>query len=562
MGSSLSLSQQSAVDTINQWRSRPRHELIFDSGRREISQYLQAIDKLDETNARGSNDRLISTAMDRLRSEFDAVLRRCVLLHPPGPISTTEWSSSDSTANAFRYEDYVLADAFSDDIVDFLTNVAARMNSRGKIEDCVRVYKSVRKPYLQSQLKRLRFDELRGDHNQRRYVQDELKVKMELWIQVSKICVRILFEKERKLCDRIFGNVAAGGGGDNDIAHDCFVGTVKDSAVLLFRFAEDLSQRRQPYAEMGAVLGVYEAFLWVLPDAQALFASAPGKGIRDVCSQAYSLIQDDAVRMLYDLHHDILHEAIASDEHGGVHSTTEFVVGQIEVVVKNKNLLTGLIRSAPSLNFGDAAIPQEELRRYANSSGFLEQYLVLTILVLLSNLKTKSKSYRDPCLGHLFTMNNLRCILKGIEASPDLQEMVGARLIAKMRDDLASARASYETTTCDKFLTCLRDDGIYTSRCCLGSRPSKAAVRRRLSSFNDVYEKVDDLHSHWKIPDLQLRNEVRLRMSEILVPRYRKFIAEFGSKPETKLVVEGNMRHRPEDLEVLVQQKLFANSDS
>ncbi|KAG6395666.1 hypothetical protein SASPL_141789 [Salvia splendens] len=554
------LSQQSAVDTINQWRSRPRHELIFDSGLDEIRQYFQAIDKLDDANARGSNDRLISTATDRLKSEFEAVLRRAAALlhHPPGPASTTEWSSSvsDSTANAFRFEDYAPADAVSPDVVDFLRNVAVRLNFSGKIDDCVRVYKSVRKPHLQSQLKRLRFDELRGDHNQRRYVQDELKVKMELWIQVSKICVKILFEREKKLCDQIFGDVNAAA------AADCFIGTVKDSAVLLFRFAEDLSQRNQPHHTMGAVLAVYESFLWVLPGTEALFASAPGKGIRDVCSQAYSLIQGDAVRMLYDLQHDILHEAVTSDEQGGVHPTTNFVVGQIEVVVKNKDLLTGLIRSAPSLNFSDTAIPNEELRQYASSSGFLEQYLVLTVIVLLRNLDKKSKSYGDPCLGHLFAMNNLRCILKAIEASPNLQEMVGGRLITKMSEDLASARARYETTTCEKFVTCLRDDGIYTSRCCLGLRPSKAAVRRRLNSFNDVFERVDEVHSLWKIPDLQLRNEVRHRMSEILVPRYRKFIEEFGNKAETRLIVEGNMKHRPEELEALVQKRLFANSDS
>ncbi|XP_042044221.1 exocyst complex component EXO70A1-like [Salvia splendens] len=382
---------------------------------------------------------------------------------------------------------------------------------------------------------------------------------MELWIQVSKICVKILFEREKKLCDQIFGDV------DAAAAADCFIGTVKDSAVLLFRFAEDLSLRKQPHHTMAAVLDVYEAFLWVLPSTEALFASTPGKGIRDVCSQAYSLIQGDAVRMLYDLQHDILHDAAASDEQGGggVHPTTNFVVGQIEVVVKNKDLLTGLIRSAPSLNFGDTAIPDEELRQYANGSGFLEQYLVLTVIVLLRNLDKKSRSYGDPCLGHLFAMNNLRSILKAIEASPNLQEMVGGRLITKMNDDLASARASYETTTCEKFLTCLRRDGIYTSRCCFRSRASKAAVRRRLNSFNDVFKKVDELHSLWKIPDLQLRNEVRLRMSEILVPRYRKFIEEFGNKPETRLLlVEGNMKHRPEELEALVRQRLFANSDS
>lgn len=557
MGSSQSLSQQSAVETINQWRSRPPHELIFDSGRHEISKYLQAISKLQQSNARGSNDKLITMAMDRLRGEFEAVLRNRAD-HQAGPVSTTEWSSvSDSTANAFRYEDYVVAEALNEDVIDYLRNIAEVMNSSGRVSECVKAYKSVRKGYLQSQLKRLRFDELRGDHNQKRYVHDELKVKMELWVQVSKICVKILFEKERKLCGDVFGNVG------EEARDECFVGTVKDSAVLLFRFAEEMSLRRQPYDKMSVVLGVYDAFLWVLPVADALFVSQQGKGIRDVCAQTLSGIENDVVRMLYDLENAVLHERFidVSEGRGAVHRSTEVVIEQIDHIVRNKNLLTRLIKSPPSLSFGDVVIPQEEFMDYTNtSSSFLEQHLVLIILVLLKNLNMKGGSYQDPSLGQLFVMNNVRCILKTIEGSNELQEMLGAHLLGKLSDHLGSARGVYQTTTCDEFLSCLRKEGLYISLCCFNKRPSKAAIRRRLVAFNQVFEKIKDAHSSWTIPDYQLREEVRRSMSEILVPAYRRFLEDFGDDPETRVIVEGNRKHSAEDLEALVQHELFANS--
>lgn len=557
MGSSQSsLSQQSAVEIVNQWRSRPR-DLIFDSGRHAVGQYLQALEKLRDTNAAGKNDKLISTAVERLKSEFDGVLRRNSE-HAAGPTSTTEWSFSDSTANAFRFEDYTLAGGdMSGDVIECLRTIAERMSSIGKIEDLIRVYKNVRKPYLQSQLKRLRFDELRGEHNQRRYVPDELRVKMELWIEVSKICVKILFEKERNLCGSIFG--------DGEVRDECFVGTVKDFAVLLFRFAEDLSSRRLPYGKMGAALGVYDAFLWVLPSAEEdLFVSRQGKGIRDVCAQASAHIEDDVTRMLYDLKHDVVHEKLgngASEDRGEVHPTTQVVMEQIDVIVKNKNLLTRLIRSPPLLHFGATVFPQEEFILYTNNSGLLEQHLILIILVLLKNLEKKSKRFQDQSLGHLFLMNNVRCILKAIEGSDDLQEMIGALLIGRMTDQLESSRTSYQTTTCQKFLTCLSEKGIYKKRWFFNSRPSKSAIRRRFNDFNNVFETIRVVHSSWKIPDTKLRDEVRRYMSEILVGNYTEFLEKFGNNPETRPIVEGNKKHSAEDLEALVQHELFANSE-
>ncbi|KAH6773361.1 hypothetical protein C2S52_003757 [Perilla frutescens var. hirtella] len=563
MGSSQSLSQHSAVETINQWRSRPPHELIFDSGRREIHQYLQAIDKLQQSNVKGSNDKLISLAMDRLKSEFEGVLRR-QHDHQPGPISTTEWSSvSDSTANAFRYEDYVVAESMNDEVVSYLRRIAEMMSSRGRVLECVKAYKSVRKPYLQSQLKQLRFDELRGDHNQRRYVHDEMKVKMELWIQVSKICVKKLFEKERELCGKIFENLGNGG----EARDDCFVGTVKDSALLLFRFAEEMSSRKQPYDKMGVVLGVYDAFLWLLPSAEALFQSQQGKGIRDICEQTLLEIEKDVVRMLCDLQTTVLHEEFNKNDvslgrPGEVHRSTYVVIDQIDHIVRNKNLLSRLINSPPSLDFGGVFNPREEFVVYCDDNrSFLDQHLILIILVLLKNLEMKARCYRDPSLAQLFVMNNVRCILKTIEGSNELQEMIGARFLAKVSDQLGSARTSYQKTTCDEFLRCWREEGLYINYCCFKSRPSKAAIKRRMIDFNNAFEKIKDHHSSWTIPDYQLRDEVRRYMSAILVPAYNKFLEKFGNNPETRLIVECNKKHSAEELDALVQHQLFANTD-
>ncbi|KAL8458720.1 hypothetical protein ACS0TY_036288 [Phlomoides rotata] len=545
MGSSLS--QQSAVETITRWQSKPSQELLFDSGRRDISQYFEAVARVQQS---GSNDKLISAALNRLRNEFAAVLSRQADPHA-GPISVTEWSSvSDSTAYTHRYEDYTISEQLSDDVIIFLRNIAERMNASGKIGECVRVYKNVRKSNLESLIKRLRFDELKGGYTGKRYMSNDLQVKMELWVQVCKICVRILFDREKKLCDKIFENVGSA-------KDECFVGTVKATAMDLIAFAEVVSLSKQVYDRMGGVLAVYDAFLWVLPSANALFASEFGRGIRDSIAQTLLSIENDVGRMMYDLQTAVSNEiSEVQDERGGVHRSTEHVMEQIDVIVRNKELLARLIKKAPSLDF-DGLLG--DYRRDDHS--FLELHLITIIEVLLKNLETKSKRYQNSCLGQVFMMNNIRCILHKIEGSDELTQMLGHQYVSKLIDKLKFAKSAYQESTCNKFLNCFREKGLYINGC-FKSRPSKKAIKRRLNTFNLVFEEIKVVQSFWTIRDSRLREEVRGSISAILVPAYKNFLENLESDPETIIILEKNMKHSVGDLEALVLENLFADNEA
>ncbi|KAL0415029.1 UNVERIFIED_CONTAM: Exocyst complex component EXO70B1 [Sesamum latifolium] len=485
MGSSLS--QQSAVDTISQWNSRPPHELIFDSGRREIGQYMQAVNRLQQSdNVRGSNE-LMSTALARLRREFIAVLSRQSEYHA-GPSSTMEWSSvNDSTAYVFRYEDYVVSEPPNVDVVMYLRNIAERMNSSGRLGECVKVYKSLRKSFLQSQLKRLRFEELSTGCSTRRCEWDMLKVKMELWIQVSKICVKILFRREKQLCEQIFEGL-----GDNAVKDECFVGTVHDFAVDLFHFAEEMK-------------------------------------IRKICAETLSRIENDVGRMLHDFEDTVLRGiSDVSDNRGEVHELTEYVMKQIDLIVRNRRLLTSLIKSTPSLDFEES---KEEIRVLPRSS-----------------------------LRQLFIMNNVRYIVQRIEGSNELQEMIGDSYLKKLNENVKLAMTNYQSSTCSKFLTCFEEPGLYITRC-FRSRPSKTAVRRRLKAFNAAFEDIQLLQSVWTIPDLQLRDDIRVSMCEKLVPAYKNFLEKFSSNPEIRLILHKYTKYSAEELQALVLENLFAHTE-
>ncbi|KAL0282135.1 UNVERIFIED_CONTAM: hypothetical protein Sradi_7270600 [Sesamum radiatum] len=100
-------------------------------------------------------------------------------------------------------------------------------------------------------------------------------------------------------------------------------------------------------------------FAWVLPSVDALFKSVRGEEIRNICAETLSRIENDVGRMLHDFEDSVLRGiSDVSDNRGEVHGLTEYVMKQIDLIVRNRRLLTSLIKSTPSMDFGDLIIPR------------------------------------------------------------------------------------------------------------------------------------------------------------------------------------------------------------
>ncbi|KAL2493326.1 exocyst subunit exo70 family protein D1 [Abeliophyllum distichum] len=561
MGSSIS--HQSAAETIYHWHSNQAEQLIFDYGHREISRYLEAVDKIHQFPANGrESSELKSMAMVRLKREFQTVLVRQTdsLI---GPNSTTEWSSvTDSTGYVIRYEDYSVYDSPSKEVIEYLRNVAERMNSGGKLGDCIRVYKSVRKNFLHTVLKRLRLVELTIGGDAKRFLWDELKMKIELWIQAAKVCFLILFDREKQICEKIFEGFGIGAG------EECFVEIVKDSANNLLNFAETVSISNQPSERMGSILGLYDTLLSLVPKINALFDSASAEAIRSGAKVTVSRLEDDVRRMFYDFEKAVFQElSTISDDRGAIHPLTEYVMNYINLIVGHKKLLTNLIKSMPPLNFGDVVIPEGELGDLKGRS-HLALHLILIIVVLQLNLTGKSEQYEHVPLRHLFVMNNVRYIVQKIEGSQELCEMIGDDYMKKLNWNVKLAMTSYQISTCDTFLSCFQDKGLYTTWC-FSSQVSKRKLKKRLKDFNLVFEEIRVLHSHWTVLDLELQDELRVSMVDRLVPAYKEFLHKFRSHIKIEKHSEVRMKrfqklivkHSVEDLETLVSNDLFSYNE-
>ncbi|MBA0695643.1 hypothetical protein Goari_002253 [Gossypium aridum] len=596
---------ESAEKIILRWDSTAsedaRERMIFETDRQEADLYLQAVDEIQRSlsnvsisnssnagkNANAVDDQskvntTIQIAMARLEDEFrnilithSSALETDSLFDPSSSSISTpshheleeddtlsnddsshhhdllqlqlqHCESSDSSTyrstSSIREVDLMPSEAICD-----LQAIAMRMISSGYLRECIQVYGSVRKSAIDSSFRKLGIEKLSiGDVQRLEW--EALESKIRRWIRAAKVCVRILFASEKKLCEQIFECVGT------DIDDACFMETVKGPAIQLFNFAEAISISRRSPEKLFKILDLHDALMDLLPDIEAVFDSKSSDSIRVQAAEILSRLAEAARGILSEFESAVLREPSRVPVPGGtIHPLTRYVMNYISLISDYKQTLIELIISKPSTGSrysGDQTTPDMEFAELEGKTP-LALHLIWIIVVLQFNLDGKSKHYRDASLAHLFIMNNVHYIVQKVKGSPELREMIGDDYLRKLTGKFRQAATSYQRATWVSVLYCLRDEGLHVSGS-FSSGVSKSALRERFKTFNAMFEEVHRTQATWLIPDTQLREELRISISEKLIPAYRSFLGRFRSHIESGRHPENYIKYSVEDLEMAV----------
>ncbi|XP_004305761.1 PREDICTED: exocyst complex component EXO70A1 [Fragaria vesca subsp. vesca] len=575
-----------------------RERMIFEGQRDEVDRYLQAVDEIQRSMSAASlaeDDQAklnsaIQIAMARLEDEF-----RNILLHHTSPIEPDSLDPSSSSSHRFSsasHNDHSAefeVDDFSADeegsstprssaaddllrrgdssntssyrstcsireldlipsdaVVD-LRNIAERMIAAGYLRECIQVYGSVRKSAVDSSFRRLGIEKLSiGDVQRLQW--EQLEAKIRRWIRAAKACIRIVFASEKKLCEQIFQGIGTA------IDDACFMETVKSPAIQLFNFAEAISISRRSPEKLFKILDLHDALLDLIPDIDSVFESKSSESIRIQAAEILSRLAEAARGILSEFENAVLREPSRVPVPGGtIHPLTRYVMNYIALISDYKQTLNELIVSKPSTGSrysGDPTTPDMEFAELEGKTP-LALHLIWIIVILQFNLDGKSKHYKDASIAHLFMMNNVHYIVQKIKGSPELREMIGDDYLRKMTGKFRQAATSYQRATWVKVLYCLRDEGLHVSGS-FSSGVSKSALRERFKSFNAIFEEVHRTQATWLVPDSQLREELRISISEKLIPAYRSFLGRFRSHIESGKHPENYIKYSVEDLETAV----------
>lgn len=558
-----------------------RDKMIFSGDRNEIDRYLDAVDELQKSMSSATlfdspSSSALQIAMARLEDEF-----RNILLSHTSPIeaeSLTESTHSEFTSQEFELKDEIGESSFEKQFehqesnssttsscykstssireVDLIPNdavydlrcIAERMIGAGYLRECIQVYASVRKSAVDASLKRLNVEKLSiGDIQKLEW--ETLETKIRRWIRAARICVRVLFASERRLCEQIFEGL----GTSADDA--CFMETIKGPAIQLFNFAEAISISRRSPEKLFKILDLHDALSDLLPDIESVFESKSSESIRVQAVEILSRLAEAARGILSEFESAVLREPSRVPVPGGtIHPLTRYVMNYISLISDYKQTLIELIVSKPSTGprySSDPNVPDMDFSEFEGQASTLALHLIWIIVILQFNLDGKSKHYKDTSLAHLFMMNNVHYIVQKIKGSPELREMIGDDYLRKMTGKFRFSATNYQRATWVRVLYCLRDEGLHVSGS-FSSGVSKSALRDRFKAFNSMFEEVHRTQATWLIPDTQLREELRISISEKLIPAYRSFLGRFRSHIESGRHPENYIKYSVEDLESAV----------
>ncbi|KAH7857978.1 hypothetical protein Vadar_018547 [Vaccinium darrowii] len=595
----VELTFESAENIILRWDSMASeaargNRMIFDGGNRhEINQYLNAVDEiqrsLESMTLTGCDNQskaktIIRIAMARLECEF-----RNLLTAHTSPIETDcfmdqnssfkRHSTTDSTCElheeSFTEDDEVREsitcvsyqftnsiceiDLIPSEAISDLRSITERMISAGYLRECVQVFMGVRKSFVDDSLVHLGFDKSTVDDIQ--WMEWEyLAPMLQWWIRAARVLIRIVFASEKKLCEQIFSSHL-----DSSIEDFCFVEIVKGQAIRLFNFCDAISSVSPRPEKLFKILDLHDAMSDLLPDIEVVFGSKSSKMIR---FEAGEILFDltKAVREIWlEFENAVLNYPSKVQVPGGtIHPMTKYVMNYISTEIKvHKETLVKLIVSEPDQlrNSNDPTTTDVEFEVVEGRTP-LASHLIWIIAILQSNLAGKSKHYKDPALGHLFMMNNVHYIVEKAKVETHLREMIGDEYLKKLSGRYRQLSTSYWRSTWVKVMHYLRDEGLHGNGNGSFFGVSKSAVRERFKSFNATFEEVHKTQATWLIPDFKLRQDLRMKISGLLIPAYRSFLDRFRSYIDSGKHPETIIKYSIEDLEASISNLFEGTSVS
>ncbi|XP_020886606.1 LOW QUALITY PROTEIN: exocyst complex component EXO70A1 [Arabidopsis lyrata subsp. lyrata] len=572
-----------------------RGKMIFQSDRDEVDRFLRAVDEIqrslssvsfssssssaattvDEHEVKANS--AIQIAMARLEDEFRNILLShtttfepdslfleesssvspslCVELGEDTTTVTTEEEelnspggsgssrltrrrSSYRSTSSIREMDLISPEAVSD-----LRSIVQRMVAAGYSRECIQVYGTVRKSAMETIFKQLGIVKISiGDVQKLEWEVVEGKIRK--WIRAAKVCIRVVFSSEKRLCEQLFDGICTA------MDETCFMETVKASALRLFTFPEAISISRRSPEKLFKILDLHDALTDMLPDIEAIFDSDSSDAIRAQAVEIQSRLAEASRGILSEFENAVLREpSIVPVPGGTIHPLTRYVMNYIVMISDYKQTLDDLIMSNPSTG-SDPNTPDMDFTELESKSP-LDLHLIWLIVVLHFNLEEKSKHYRDTSLSHIFIMNNIHYIVQKVKRSPELREMIGDHYLRKLTGIFRHAATNYQRATWVRVLNSLRDEGLHVSGS-FSSGVSRSALRERFKAFNTMFEEVHRTQSTWSVPDAQLREELRISLSEHLIPAYRSFLGRFRGHIESGRHPENYLKYSVEDIETIV----------
>ncbi|KAJ4707303.1 Exocyst subunit Exo70 family protein [Melia azedarach] len=521
------------------WHSVPNESSGYLDAVDEIRKLIERLDSLclnknghEKELLRRAHD-VLQMAMGRLEEEFRHMLVQNRQPFEPEHMSFRS-SEEDIMDESFSYGDdsfeeslqrdslsrtseEIIIDLVDPDVIPDLRGIANLMFLSNYDHECCQAYVIARKDALDECLFILEMEKLS--------IEDVLKMewgnlnsKIKRWVWATKIFVRIYLASEKLLCEQIFGEFGP-------VNAACFVEASKASMLQLLNFGEAVSIGPHKPEKLFCILDMYEVLADLLPDIDALYADNVGSPIRIEYHEVLRRL-GDSVRVTFMEFENAIASYTTSSPFagGGIHHLTKYVMNYIRTLTDYSETLNFLLKNHDkeeicSLSADENPAKEVENLNRSSSCNFSPMALCYRSItsILESKLQDKSKMFKDVSLQHLFLMNNIHYMAQKVKSS-ELRVIFGDNWIRKHNGKFQQHAMEYQRATWSSILALLKDDGNSNS-----SSVSKTQLKERFRRFYAAFEEVYKTQTAWLIPNIQLREDLRISTSQKVIHAYRTF---------------------------------------
>lgn len=486
-----------------------------------------------------------------------------ILVNPKYPIGADQFtkrlnnstslsaSATDSSSMTLHYEDYKGQHAlFSEEDIKTLRRISEILSSRNELADCVQMYVERRKDTVNTVCMSLR-KKLNLETVCVFNCLDELSDKIRGWIQVAKICIAFIFIAEKCFYEQIFGDLETL---EDTAANGGFASIVAGATAELFDIPDSLLASRRVPQRPDILLPLCQELTNLVPQLIACF-DQDGHLAKATCGRVTEILlrlKQQMTKILSVTEKHVLRELSTRPfPGGGIHPLTEHIIHHIDLIYLHRKSLADLVARPQGSKDRDTpeALGSHEMDERPIC---LNGHLTRIIEFLLYNLKFKSNFYGQESLGYLFMMNNANSVSEMINTCEKLGELLGTHLRMKLREKVELERNDYLHTSWGEVYNFLKGKGL-KSHLTFDFFPgsSTRAVKKKLKTFNRMFEDILQTQEGWVVPDQQLRMKLLECIVVKLIPAYNHFLGQLSRVHKVK-DLNGCIKYSVTDLEAKV----------
>lgn len=499
---------------------------------------------------------VLQRAMSYVEEEFKSLLED-YKIHDSDPSNRNDTKSKQSTSSSSSNQESDKKEilGYSEEILSDLIRLSKAMIAGGYESECCQVYFVVRRNALEESLQKIGFEK-RSIDDVHKMSWESLEREIEAWIKKFKKFANLHVSNERKLFDNVFS-------GHPSISESLFGSLCRSVMIQLLNFAEAIALTKRAAEKLFKFLDTYEALRDTVAEIDSLFAEE-GQAIelKTEALMIRSHLGEAMILIFNELENSIIKADSGKTPAGGaVHPLTKYIMNYLEHGSLYKQTLEQVFMEHQKIDGADSEIDYNSHNQNPNKVESMKQSpspfqaQILKIVDLLdANIEAKSKLYKDPSLSSIFMMNNGRFTLKKIKRSNELNSLLGENWYRKKSSDLRQYHKGYQRETWGKLLSCLNPEGLTVN-----GKIVKPLVKERFKSFNTMFDEIHKTQSNWVIADEQLQSELRVSISNMVIPAYRSFLGRYSQVFTPGRQTEKYVKHQPEDLETSIDE-LFSGT--